>query len=136
MSAGITVPPEYRAYEFARYEIEFLFTEAQTLELTDLKTDGVSKEATISIFHRPEYPNILRIGWPEITKYYWLTNYHELRMRYPDMVKTFEQNGQKYYQNRLAEDAQERVSSKYYLQDPAIAASFGHRPNYNLIIVT
>ena len=133
MSAKITVPPEYRAYEFAKYELEG-GPEVKRLKLTSLNWNAKNPGAFIAIFHRPDHQNILMVYRPEEAEvdkrtFYYLTNYYELISKNADMVKLMENNGFAYYRQRLAEDEQ-RKSQKGYVCDPAILASQGIRDDW------
>lgn len=138
MRDTITVPAEYRAYEMARYEIEVYHPEAPRLKLTDLNFKGTSPGVFIAIFHRPDYPNILRVYWPDkdYVDYYYLVNYHQLKTRHSAVVEALEKNGAAYYEQQLAIDEEEKRTSEYYIRNPAIAAAFGEpRTGYELEIV-
>lgn len=127
MRGDVTAPFSYMAYEMAKYEIESLDEKAKTLKLTDLNFNNASPGVFLSIFHKPDCPNILRIYWPDrdLVVYYYLVNYHALKTANRKAVEILEKNGDAYFAQQLAIDERGRKTSKYYLRNLAVAAALG-----------
>ena len=128
MSERITVPEEYRPHAWASYEIEVNCPKIQKLRITDLNMSKKSGTLT-AIFHRPDHEDIYMQYDPEkdVYVYFLLTNYYELRTWNKGMVDLLVNNGLAIYKQKLAEEEHEKINNKYYMPNPAIAASLGLR---------
>ena len=96
--------PILRAYEMAYFEIGKNHPYAGFVTIEDMNSPEFFSGADVSIFHKPNCPDIIRVHWIErrMTEYFYLTNYAEIKDRYPEKVGELEQNGVRYYKQRLA----------------------------------
>ena len=131
MSERITVPEQYRPHTWASYELEINHPDAKKIRITDLDMSRKKPGTITAIFHRTNYEDIYMQYNPEkdVSVYFLLTNYYELRTWNSGIVDLLENNGIALYKQKLANEEHEKINNKFYMPDPAIAASLGLRNN-------
>ena len=94
-----------RPYEWARREMEEHFPNPDKFHITELDQRVEKPNVHVSIFHRGEdEPTIWRVYWADTdsVKYSILTNYSQLKLRHPELVKQLERNGKWAYEQMIA----------------------------------
>ena len=98
------IPVKDRPYEWARREMEEHFPNPDKFHITELDQRTEKPNVHVPVFHRGEdEPAIWRVYWADTdsVKYSILTNYRQLKLRHPELVKQLERNGKWAYEQMI-----------------------------------
>ena len=98
------IPVEDRPYEWAKAEMNTYFKNPDRYHITDLDSLSVKPNTHISVFHKDgESVDIWRVYWNDTdsVKYSIITNYKELKEKYPDIMRILENNGVAAYKSEI-----------------------------------
>jgi len=118
------IPENEMPYEWARAEQKRYYPNPKIFELSHLSLIEFDKNALVSIFPgvKPENPTILLVYWTDVNrfKYSYLSNYNELKEKYPEEMEVLERNGIHAYRQRVHEvETEGRLTGKR-VYDPCL----------------